>query len=227
MVLIPALNEEKSVAKVINDLPQHLLQKVVVVDNNSTDQTAAVAKIAGATVVSQPQRGYGAACLAGMRYIESLPTVEQPDILVFIDADYSDDPTELPLLIAPITAQNYDMVIGSRAIGERENGAMTIPQLFGNWLATRLLRWIYKVQFTDLGPFRAIKWQKLLALQMQDEDFGWTVEMQVKAAKYNFLSTEIPVSYRRRRDGQSKVSGTIKGTILAGHKILYTIFKHL
>lgn len=226
-VIIPALNEETGIVKVINDLPKHYVRYIVVVDNGSTDNTAARASEVGAILTTQTVRGYGSACLQGITYLKEQAKEAPPHIVVFLDADYSDDPTELPKLVAPIVNQQMDMVIGSRAIGNRQQGAMTIPQLFGNWLATRLLRWLYGVHFTDLGPFRAIKWGKLLELNMQDRDFGWTVEMQAKAAKYQLKCTEIPVSYRRRSAGKSKVSGTIKGTILAGYKILYTIFKLL
>jgi len=224
-VIIPALNEAEAIASVLHDIPTSLVQEIIVVDNGSTDNTAAIAQQAGATVLSQPNRGYGNACLKGMAYIQQKPLHEQPEIVVFLDADYSDDPTEMPQILAPIVQDNYDMVIGSRAIGERQRGAMTIPQLFGNWLATRLLKGLYNISFTDLGPFRAIKWQKLLALNMVDKNFGWTVEMQAKAAKAQLRCTEIPVKYRRRGGGKSKVSGTIKGTFLAGYKILYTIWK--
>lgn len=224
-VIIPAYNEEGSVAKVIAAIPKNLVHEIIVVNNASTDATEARAKAAGATVLTELKKGYGSACLKGIEYICSLPPAEQPDIVVFIDADYSDYPEEMPELVRPIVAEGYDMVIGSRALGKREAGSMTFPQIFGNWLSTNLLRWIYKVHFTDLGPFRAIKWQQLLAINMQDQDFGWTVEMQVKAAKHGLKCTEVPVNYRKRNAGKSKVSGTIKGTILAGHKILWTIFK--
>ncbi|MGB0839837.1 MAG: glycosyltransferase family 2 protein [Chitinophagales bacterium] len=228
-VIIPALNEEKAVGPVVSQLlalvSELNITEVIVVNNDSTDQTATVASAAGATVLEESIRGYGKACLKGIAYLKQLPPEQQPDIVAFIDADGSDYPEELTELITPMVNQNYDMVIGSRALGEREQGAMTIPQVFGNWLATTLIRWIYGVQFTDLGPFRTIKWQQLLVLDMQDVDFGWTVEMQVKAAKRGLKSTEVAVNYRRRKAGKSKVSGTIRGTFLAGHKILWTIFR--
>ena len=202
------------------------IREVIVCNNASTDETAAVAAAAGATVVDQPQAGYGSACLAGMDYIKRKGAENQPTIVVFLDGDYSDHPEELPLLVQPIIYENADLVIGSRALGKMENGAMQPQQIFGNWLATNLIRLLYNYQFTDLGPFRAVRWKSLLALDMKDPNFGWTVEMQVKAAKHRLRCLEIPVTYRRRV-GVSKVSGTVRGTILAGHKILWTIFKLL
>ena len=225
-VIIPAFNEADSIRKVIGDIPEGLVEEVIVASNGSTDATEQYARQAGATVVREERKGYGYACLKGMAYIAAKPPNEQPDIIVFLDGDYSDHPEEMPDLIRPITEDGYDMVIGSRATGERESGAMQPQQIFGNWLATTLIRWLYKVDFSDLGPFRAIRYDKLLEINMQDTTFGWTVEMQVKAAKLGLKSTEIPVTYRRRI-GVSKVSGTIKGTILAGYKILWTIFKLL
>jgi glycosyltransferase involved in cell wall biosynthesis len=223
-VIIPAYNEEKSIGLVIADIPDELVREIIVCNNNSSDQTAMVARQAGATVVDQPQKGYGSACLKGMEHISRKAEQDQPDIVVFLDGDYSDHPEEMSLLIRPIVEEGMDLVIGSRALGDMERGAMMPQQVFGNWLATNLIRLFYNYHFTDLGPFRAIRWDKLQALRMEDPDFGWTVEMQVKAAKYKLDCTEIPVSYRKRV-GVSKVSGTIRGTILAGHKILWTIFK--
>ena len=225
-VIIPAYNEEKSIANVLNDIPKELVREVIVCNNASTDNTATIARNAGATVLDQPQKGYGSACLKGLEYISQKAPAEQPEIIVFIDGDYSDYPEELKDLVKPIIHDEMDMVIGSRALGDMERGAMQPQQIFGNWLATNLIRYLYKYEFTDLGPFRAIRYDKLVKLQMCDPDFGWTVEMQVKAAKYKLRCTEIPVRYRRRI-GVSKVSGTIRGTILAGHKILWTIFKLL
>ena len=225
-VIIPAYNEEQSIGHVLDDIPKEWVREILVCNNNSTDQTAEVARAHGATVLDQPQKGYGSACLRGIQYLKEKPVNEQPEIVVFLDGDYSDHPEELPLLIEPILSEDYDMVIGSRALGNMEKGAMLPQQVFGNWLATTLIRLFYNYQFTDLGPFRSIKWEKLLAIDMQDPDFGWTVEMQVKAAKYKLKSTEKAVTYRKRI-GVSKVSGTIRGTILAGHKILWTIFKLL
>lgn len=219
-VIIPAYNEEDPIQNVIRDLPQSV-RNIVVGNNGSTDQTRERALEVGATVVDEPRTGYGSACLAAMKHVECLAI--KPDIIVFIDGDYSDYPEQLEELIEPLI-QGYDLVIGSRSLGNLQKGAMTIPQVFGNWLATNLIRLIYGVEFTDLGPFRAIRYDRLLDLNMKDKDFGWTVEMQVKAAKMGLKCTEIPVDYRKRI-GVSKVSGTVKGTILAGHKILWTIFK--
>lgn len=208
----------------MNDIPKHLVRDIIVCNNGSSDQTAQVAAAAGATVVSQPKKGYGNACLKGMEYIAQ-KTIK-PDIIVFLDADYSDHPEEITLVIAPITEGVADLVIGSRALGSRESGSMTPQQVFGNWLATRLIRLFFNYSFTDLGPFRAIRYDKLLDINMIDKNFGWTVEMQVKAAKRKLRCTEIPVTYRRRI-GVSKVSGTLKGTVLAGYKIILTIFRYL
>lgn len=223
-VIIPAYNEEASIARVIQALPKEVIRDIVVCDNGSNDMTGINAVEAGAVVVSQPTRGYGNACLAGMDFILQNITVPPPDIVVFIDGDYSDFPEEMPLLVQPIIAQQADLVIGSRPLGNTEAGSMTIPQRFGNWLAMHLVKLLYSYHFTDLGPFRAIRWQSLLTLNMQDKTYGWTIEMQVKAAKMKLKCTEVPVSYRKRI-GISKVSGTIKGTFMAGYKILWTIFK--
>lgn len=224
VVIIPAFNEQESVGCVINDIPKDLVDEIIVVNNASTDLTEENAIKAGATVLKQPIRGYGNACLKGMEYVAAINP--QVDIVVFCDADYSDHPEHLAELINPIINDEIDMVIGSRARGKREKGSMTIPQIFGNWLATRLLRLIYRVKFTDLGPFRAIKYNKLLELEMKDKTFGWTVEMQLKAAKKKFKCLEIPVDYRKRI-GFSKISGTVKGSIMAGYKVLWTIFKYM
>lgn len=226
-VLIPAYNEEKSLPLVLADIPKNLIRQIIVCDNGSKDGTADVAQAGGALVIHQPERGYGNACLAGIRYLQNLPPSEQPDIVVFLDGDYSDYPTELPNVVAPILEEGKDMVIGSRSKGGLQPGAMTLPQRFGNWLAPLLIRWFYGYRFSDLGPFRAIRWDKLLALQMADKNFGWTVEMQVKAAKMKLNCVEVPVRYRKRAGGKSKVSGTIRGTILAGWKIIATILKLL
>ena len=223
-VIIPAYNEEQSIGHVLRDIPSGLVRDIIVCDNNSTDQTASVAQSAGATVVRQIRKGYGSACLKGMAHIAE--KAEAPDIIVFLDGDYSDYPDQMPLILEPILHQGKSLVIGSRALGKSESGSMTIPQIFGNWLATSLIRVIYGYRFTDLGPFRAITYPALLSLNMEDPDFGWTVEMQVKAAKKGLACAEVPVDYKRRI-GVSKVSGTIKGTIMAGYKILWTIFKLL
>ncbi len=221
-VLIPALNEERSLGHVLDAIPDGWVRRVVVVDNGSTDRTADIAREHGAEVVTEPQRGYGAACLAGLRHLASDP----PEIVCFLDADFSDHPEELPRVVEPIVDDAADMVIGSRTIGEHERGALLPQAVFGNKLACFLIELFYGYRFTDLGPFRAIRWSSLQAVGMEDEDFGWTVEMQVKAAKLHLSSVEVPVSYRKRI-GVSKVTGTLKGTVLAGHKILYTIFKEL
>ena len=222
-VIIPAYNEEKSIGKVINEIPKDLVRRVIVCNNNSTDNTHLHALKAGATVVNQPLKGYGNACQSGVQYIRSLPSASHPDIVVFMDADYSDYPVEMELLIEPIR-RGKDLVIGSRVMGNSLPGSLTAPQIFGNWLATRLISFFYGFKFTDLGPFRAIRWKKLLELNMQDKNFGWTVEMQIKALKHELSCAEVPVSYRKRI-GQSKISGTIKGSLLASHKILWTIIK--
>lgn len=223
-VIIPAFNEENAVGKVIQDIPKDQISEIIVVNNASTDRTEIAAKSEGATVLNEPIKGYGNACLKGMKYL--LDQQNHPDVVVFLDADYSDHPQELPLLVDPIVTGTHDFVIGSRALGERQQGSMTIPQIFGNWLATTLLKLLYGAKFTDLGPFRAIRYSSLMELQMQDKTYGWTVEMQLKAIKNNLRYTEVPVSYRVRT-GKSKISGTIKGTVMAGYKILWTIFKNI
>jgi glycosyltransferase involved in cell wall biosynthesis len=221
-VIIPAYNEEKSIPKVIGDVPS-MVRNIVVANNNSTDSTGRMAESAGAWVVFESQKGYGKACLTAMDWIKTQDI--QPDIVVFLDGDYSDYPEQLLDLLQPIQNGNYDMVIGSRALGERESGSMTIPQVFGNWLATRMMKYMQGAKFSDLGPFRAIVWTKLLDLNMVDQNFGWTIEMQIKAHQKGLRYTEIPVAYRKRI-GVSKVSGTVKGVFGAGYKIIYTIFKY-
>ncbi|WP_162340685.1 glycosyltransferase family 2 protein [Cyclobacterium salsum] len=221
-VIIPAFNEENAVGKVIQEIPA-LVRHVVVVNNNSNDNTRKVAAKAGAVVLDEPIRGYGKACLKGMAFLSREKVA--PDVVVFLDADYSDYPAEMERLIAPIIEDGFDFVIGSRALGNREKGSMTLPQVFGNWLATRLMRQMYSAHFSDLGPFRAIRWKKLQALQMVDENYGWTIEMQVKAVKAGLTYTEVPVNYRQRI-GKSKVSGTLRGVIGAGYKILWTLWKY-
>ena len=218
-VVIPAFNEALSVDKVIQEIPLEWVQEIVVVNNNSSDTTSSVARKAGATVLDEPRQGYGIACLKGLDYIRP----KKPDIVVFLDADYSDFPEELPKLVRPILQDGYDFVIGSRALGQQEAGSMTPQQIFGNWLATFLIQLLYGFKYTDLGPFRAIRWESLEKLHMQDTTYGWTVEMQLKALRHQLKITEIPVNYRCRI-GHSKVSGTLKGTILAGYKILRWVF---
>ena len=221
-VIIPAYNEEKSIIKVIQDIPS-IVDEIIIVDNNSSDQTAKNAQQAGAKVLTEIKKGYGNACLKGISYVKS--QTHQTDIIVFLDGDFSDYPEELTKLIAPIINDNIDFVIGARVSKFREKGSMTRPQIFGNWLATTLMSILFNSKFTDLGPFRAIKYHKLLALKMEDKTYGWTVEMQLKALKNNYSYIEIPVKYRNRI-GVSKVSGTIKGAIFAGVNILYWIFKY-
>ncbi len=219
-VIIPAYNEEKSIGLVLRDIPVNLVSQVIVVNNNSTDETANVARSHGATVLNETQKGYGSACLTGIEYVKKL----EPDIVVFLDGDYSDFPTELPTLVDEIK-RGSDLVIGSRLLGHAEPGALLPQARFGNLLAVSLIRWLFGHKFTDLGPFRAIKWDKLMALEMADRNFGWTVEMQIKAVKRGLKISEVPVSYRKRI-GVSKVTGTFSGTVKAGYKILYTIFKY-
>ena len=221
-VIIPAYNEADSIALVINNIPD-IVDEVIVVSNNSTDETEINAKQAGATVLKEPRKGYGYACLKGMDYVAEQN--QKPDIIVFLDGDYSDYPDELTKIIEPITKDDIDFVIGSRVKRLREQGSMTLPQIFGNWLATFLMRIMFNSKFTDLGPFRAIKYEKLLALNMEDKTYGWTVEMQLKALRQKLSYVEIPVNYRSRI-GVSKVSGTVKGAVFAGIKILGWIFKY-
>ena len=223
-VLIPAYNEEASLPLVLAAIPKVWVRQVIVCNNGSTDRTAEVARKAGAIVVDAPQRGYGSACLAGLDYLKALPETEQAEILGFLDGVYSDYPDELPNVAAPVLNGEYDLVIGSRLLGNPERGAMSLPQRFGNWLAPLLIHRLYGYQFTDLGPFRAICWDKLLELDMRDPNYGWTVEMQIKAAQHRLRCTEVPVRYRKRAGGKSKVSGTLKGVVLAGWKIVSLIF---
>ncbi len=221
-VIIPAYNEEDSIAHVIGDIP-NFVSEIILVNNNSTDSTSEVAKKAGATVLLEENKGYGYACLKGIKYLGTLS--DKPEVVVFMDGDYSDYPEELSKIVAPILENDFDFVIGARTKELREQGSMTIPQEFGNWLATFLMKLFFKSTFTDLGPFRAIKYDKLLDLQMEDKTYGWTVEMQLKALKRKYKYTEVPVKYRNRI-GVSKVSGTLKGAIFAGVKILSWIFKY-
>lgn len=220
-VIIPALNEEESIGLVLDDLPP--VDQVIVVDNGCSDGTVRVAVERGAAIVEQPERGYGAACLAGIAVARRLePT---PEIVVFLDADYSDHPGELPLLIEPIRSGDFDLVLGSRLLGQRERGAMPRQSVYGNKLACFLMRWCFGASYTDLGPFRAIRFDSLESLGMCDRNFGWTIEMQIKAHRLGLRYKEVPVSYRRRV-GVSKISGTVSGTIRAGSKILYSIAKY-
>lgn len=221
IVVIPAFNEEKSIGKVVRDIPKHVVSTVIVVNNNSTDNTVREAGNAGAIVLDEPRKGYGWACLRGIQKANE----QGVEIVVFMDGDYSDYPEEIEDVLRPIVEENYDMVIGSRVLGKREKGALTPQQVFGNWLATKLIRLFYGVKYTDLGPFRAIKASALEQLNMSDKTYGWTIEMQIKAAKNKMKSCEVPVNYRKRI-GVSKVSGTVKGTVLAGIKIIFAVFKY-
>lgn len=225
VVLIPAYNEVTSLPRVLDALPP--VGKVIVANNNSTDATAQVARDHGAHVVTELQRGYGAACLKAMAELEHLieTTELTPKIVVFLDGDFSDHPEELPLLLAPIRSGNADLVIGSRLAGKMEKGAMPPQSVYGNKLACFLMRILFGANYTDLGPFRAIRFDALKQLQMVDRNFGWTVEMQIKAVKQKLRITEVPVSYRKRI-GVSKISGTVSGTIRAGYKILYLIARY-
>jgi glycosyltransferase involved in cell wall biosynthesis len=220
VVIIPALNEERSLPRVLADIPRDLTREILVVDNGSRDRTADVAREAGATVVSEPDAGYGQACLTGIKQLRSNP----PDVVVFVDGDYSDRPAEMTALVAPILEDRADFVVGSRVLGRREPGALAPHARWGNWLATWMIRVLYGYRFTDLGPFRAVRYSSLLALDMQDRDYGWTAEMQAKAARAGIRCTEVPVSYHRRI-GKSKITGTVKGTVLAGYKIITTILR--
>ena len=220
-VIIPAFNEEESIGYVIKDIPP-LVNEIVVCDNNSTDSTKTVALNAGATVVFQPKSGYGNACLKGMEYIQEQK--ETPDVIVFLDGDYSDYPEQMTNLIAQME-KGFDLVIGSRTLGEKEKGSMTFPQIFGNWLATSMMKIFYGAKYTDLGPFRAIKYSVLQEINMEDKNYGWTIEMQMKILRKGYSYVEVPVDYKNRI-GTSKVSGTLKGVIGAGYKIITSIFKY-
>ena len=219
VTIIPALNEEAAIAQVVTAVPRDIVSQVIVVDNGSTDRTADIARIAGATVVPQPERGYGAACHAGVMASEGA------DVLVFLDGDGSDVPQEIRLILGPIVQDRADLVIGSRLAGQREPGAMPPHALFGNWLASKVLRLLYRVRITDLGSFRAIRRAVLLDLGMQERTFGWPVEMIAKAARRGYRIVEVPVTHRRRV-GRSKVAGTLKGSVLAAYHIFATVFRY-
>lgn len=220
-VVIPARDEEESIARVVERLEGAPVSRVLVVDNGSRDRTAEAARRAGATVVSEPRRGYGAACHAGLAFLRSRP----PEVVAFLDADLSEDPAQLVELLAPIVEGRADLVIGSRTLGEREPGSLTPVQEFGNRLATLMLRVLFGARFTDLGPFRAVRWEALERLGMRDRGYGWTVEMQARAARAGLRCAEIPVRHRVRRHGRSKVSGTLAGMLGAGWKIPLTILR--
>jgi len=222
-VIIPAMNEADAIAKVIADIPPGIVEEIIVVNNGSNDATPDIARHAGATVLDEPRQGYGFACMRGVNYLAARRN--KPDIVVFLDADYSDYPSEMTDLIRPIVEQDYDMVIGCRSVNKNSSGAMPLQQIWGNSLAKLLVKLFYGVSFGDLGPFRAIKFSSLLALDMKDRTYGWPVEMQLKALKRGLRIYEVPVSYRPRI-GKSKISGTVRGTLWAGYKIISTIVKY-
>ena len=219
-VIIPAYNEEDSIGLVLDALPQNLIHEIIVVDNNSTDDTARSASEKGARVVAEKRRGYGSACLKGISELDN------PDIVVFLDGDFSDYPEEIIQLVEPIESGKKDFVLGSRMLIPESRSALLPQSRYGNQLAVFLMRLFFRHQYTDLGPFRAIRYESLQAIAMQDTNFGWTVEMQIKAVKKGLRILEIPVKYRERV-GVSKITGTFSGTIKAGTKIIYTIFKYL
>lgn len=219
-IIIPAYNEESSIGLVLDALPQEKLHEIIVVDNGSTDATARVAQEHGARVVKEPRKGYGSACLKGIDELDA------PDIVVFIDGDFSDFPEEIVLLIRPIETGEKDFVLGSRMILPKSQSALLPQARYGNRLAVFLIKLFFKHEFTDLGPFRAIRYSSLMSIGMKDMDFGWTVEMQIKAVRNGLRIREVPVNYRKRI-GISKITGTVLGTFRAGVKIIYTIFKYL
>ncbi|MCP4219723.1 MAG: glycosyltransferase family 2 protein [bacterium] len=221
-VLIPVLNEEESIGKVLDDIPRDIVKEIIVIDNGSTDNSREIVTAHGGTSLQQTTRGYGHALMKGINYIAP----KNPDIVVFLDGDYSDHPEELPDVIRPIIEDGCHMVIGSRVLGEHEKGALLPRARFGNWLSTFLIRLFWKYRFTDLGPFRAIRFDTLMEMDMKELTYGWTVEMQIKAARKKYKSTEVPVKYRKRI-GESKVTGTVKGSVKAGIGILRTIFASL
>ncbi len=222
-LVVPAYNEQATIGLVLRAVPKGVCEEVIVTDNNSNDRTAAEAKANGATVLFQPLAGYGNACLKALEYIRENGGC---DIVVFLDGDFSDYPEEMSKLVQPLISGDADMVIGSRIKALRQPGSMTPQQVFGNWLAVFLITLFFKHRFTDLGPFRAITWKALEKLKMEDKNYGWTVEMQVKAVKHRLKCVNLPVKYRNRAGGKSKVSGTLKGSVLAGIKIIKTIFKY-
>lgn len=225
-VIIPAINEQDSIGKVIENIPGDVVEETIVVDNGSTDKTIATASSSGATVLEESEKGYGAACLKGLDYVHNKKPGND-DIIVFLDGDFSDYPEELPDVIEPILKKQADVVIGSRILGKKkgmaEEGSLLPQAEFGNWLSAKLIKLFWGYSFTDLGPFRAVRYEPFLRMKMEDRNYGWTVEMQVKAAKLKLKSTEVPVSYRKRI-GESKVTGTISGSVKAGVKILWVIF---
>ncbi len=226
-LIIPALNEEKAIAAVLQAVPRSSVRHMIVVDNGSTDSTAEVARAAGATVVPADHKGYGSACLAGIAHLAEFAGTAQglPEVVAFLDGDFSDYPEELPTVLAPIESDHADLVIGSRTRGNLAKGALTPQQRVGNAVACGLIRLLYGFHYTDLGPFRAIRWTALQTLSMRDPNFGWTAEMQVKAVRADLRVREVPVSYRPRI-GESKISGTLQGSVMAGWKILSTVLRY-
>jgi glycosyltransferase involved in cell wall biosynthesis len=220
-VIIPAHNEQDSIALVIKDIPKELVRNIIVVCNCCTDNTFAEVEKAGGIALIENNKGYGCACLTGIAFSAQNP----PDIIVFMDGDYSDYPEEIVDLVNPIINSDKHLVIGSRVLGKREKGSLTPQQIFGNWLASKLIHLFYGHKFTDLGPFRAIDFNTLQELKMSDKTYAWTIEMQIKAVKLKKNCTEVPVNYKKRI-GISKVSGTVKGTIMAGYKIIFAVFKY-
>lgn len=219
-LIIPALNEADSIGVLCQRVPRRLFVQILVVDNGSRDRTAEVARAAGAQVVEEPRRGYGQACLAGLSQLG--PEV---DAVAFMDADLADDPADLERLVSFFDKGDWDLVVGSRVLGHAEPGSLTPLQRFGNWLTTWLIQRIWHVAFTDLGPMRIVSRDALRRLDLCDRGFGWNVEMQAKAARLRLRVAEVPVNYRRRRFGQSKISGTVWGSLRAGVKILWTIYR--
>lgn len=219
-LIIPALNEAESIGELLKQIPRELFKQVIVVDNGSKDATGQVARTAGAEVVVERRRGYGQACLAGLASLRPDTTA-----VAFMDADLSDNPADLPRLVQRFEEGQFDLVIGSRVLGNREPGSLTAMQRFGNWLTTRLIRLIWGISFTDLGPLRIVSRDALGRLKLGDRDFGWNVEMQAKAAGLRLRVAEVPVHYRKRRSGQSKISGTVSNSFRAGIKILWTIYR--
>ena len=220
-VIIPVLNEEKTLPLVFKDMPADLVDEVIVIDNGSSDRSPEIAKEHGATLLFESRRGYGYPCLRGLEYLNS----NKPDIVVFVDGNHSDHPEEIIRLVRPIVEEDYDLVIGSRTIGSVEDGALRAPVRFGNLLATTLIRILYGFKYTDVGPFRAVKFDKLLRMGLND-NLGWTVEMQVKAVRMKYRITEAPVSYRMGT-GRSKITGNLKGIFIVGYRILRAIFKDI
>ncbi len=220
-VIIPVLNEEKTLPLVLNDIPKDLVDEVIVVDNGSSDKTPSIARESGATLLFESRRGYGFPCLKGMEYLKTV----NPDIVVFVDGNHSDHPDEIIKLVGPIVKEDYDLVCGSRVMGDIQEGALRAPVRFGNFLATVLIRLFYGFKYTDVGPFRAIKFDKLLRLDMSD-NLGWTVEMQAKAVRSGYKIKEVPVSYRSGT-GKSKLTGNIKGIAKVGYRIVRAIIKNL